>query len=532
MRPGQAQLIVRVEFGIHRFKGQRRRFNFLHGLPDGMQGGDGAAIGSNPTDPDREIGIGMVIETALLHEEYGCVMPSVFHPLLHPRDLQTRETAHFHPLTEERLQAEEGVAREKALHGIGADITVSETVLQLGAGIAPVLVAHPPAQRMHHAGAFLVNVCAVSMLMTDAGNRQRNIVLRMGQAQHIGLMCLHGVEIRLGTVHLFEEELFRVTGPAFVQPHVFRALAGDVIAPPMVRQFMCHERFLGQGSVYSIERIGNVPGMFHGAGVERHGVETHLAKAVFAVGFFKSCKGLLQVGERFAQVGRVFRLCGQTVRNTALHAAQGAVDPGIGGDGHAGEVSRHRFVHHPAEGALAASGIDYLLKVAVADGTQGRIAGDIEAVERFVVEAVEAGKPAAAEGMRIGSKGHAHVPGVVAAEVESAPGGVGLRTAAVPDLQGICIALPVDAQRNAQLAIAQVESSGIAVHADRIHFQPKQVEHQAVVERRSTAHHELTGTAQRLETGLDVQAQVIAPGFRTLRLQGCNTGEEEKGKQE
>ena len=497
-----------------------------------MQGGDGAAVGGNPPDPNREIGIGMVIETALLHEEYGGIMPSVFHPFLHPRDLQTRETAHFHPLTEERLQAEEGVTREKALHGIGADIAVGKTVLQLGAGIAPVLISHPPAERMHHTGTFLIHMRTIGMLVPDTRNRQRNIVLGMREAQYIGVMPLHGVEIRLGSVHFFCEQLFGIARPAFVQPHVFGPFAGYIVAPPMVRQFVGHQRFLRQGSVHGVERIGDVTGMLHGAGIERHGVETHLAEAVFTVGFFKSCKGLLQVGERFAQVGSVFRFCCQTIWNAALHAAKRSVDAGIRCDGYAGEIGRHGLIHHPAEGALAASGVDYLLEVAVADGAQGRIAGDIEAVERFVVEAVEAGKPAAAKGMRIGSKGHAHVPGVAAAEIESAPGGVGLRTSSVPDLQGIGIALPVDAERYAQLAVAQVESSGIAVHADRIHFQPEQVEHQAVVEWRGTAHHELTGTAQRLEPGFDVQAQVIAPGFRTLRLQGSVTGEEGKGKQE
>ena len=148
---------------------------------------------------------------------------------------------------------------------------------------------------MQHIGAFVVRMFAIRPLLRNIGQCPPTFVKQMRLVHHLAVVRSDLAQITIAAVHIFKEKKAQEFRETFVQVHLFRALAGDKVAEPFVRQLVRHRLFESEVAVDDRRGVVDAGGMFHRA--HRSGDVADLVPAVMPEKILEMFKCLRQVDQ-------------------------------------------------------------------------------------------------------------------------------------------------------------------------------------------------------------------------------------------
>src|SRR5512133_1807789 len=116
---------------------------------------------------------------------------------------------------------------------------------------------------MNYQGTFSVNSASIGELVWDAINRKVPFVMNMCILQYIRLITPYASEEGASSIKSFSHNGFSITGPTFIQPHIFFRGAGYQISEPLMGKLMSIQGFTAKVSTNCAPRNRNVCSMFH-----------------------------------------------------------------------------------------------------------------------------------------------------------------------------------------------------------------------------------------------------------------------------
>ncbi len=248
--------------------------------------------------------------------------------------------------------------------------------------------------------------------------------------QHVQLVVLDHVHERSVPVHPFFGEVRTVFGRSLLQPHVVVDVRGDLVAPPVVPEFMAVKALVLQGALPVHEaRVGDIGGVLHGpiGGV-------HIADAtvrLWSVPMFQCIDGTFKVAEFGHHAGQAGGARGQCNGHGAVHARMHPRGVLVIGCRDGRDMGGNGVVHLERTDHGVATEQHLAHQIALAMCSAAVRAFHMVGVGRPFNETVEARVPDLTEVGGDRGKPDAQVVDDVAFEIEAAPGGVPVRSTVV-----------------------------------------------------------------------------------------------------